>query len=186
MFDASSLRGDTPHQITRTDKKGAKQPQLINLVHQTRTGRQPGTTRVIRVYQQTGSKVDIADRIDWEIKKPESGWLSKADLKSHVELCKVLASDPPDAVVVKDLLKGAVSSDLIGFLASKLGKVPWFISSKTYRPGWPQFIERESIRLLEIPQAAAQDAVDKGPSEKGLDAWLTPTGKPSKHGLKVP
>jgi hypothetical protein len=183
MFEPAFLKGRTPHQINLPQTKVPKHPQLINLVHDPRIDQRPGTTRVIRLYTQTGSQVELLERIDWEVKVPEGGWISQDDLETHAELRRVLENTRPDAVLVKDLLKGVITDDLIYFLASKLRHVSWYISSKMYRPDWLRHIEKDSIRLLEIPQAAAQGALDKPPDQGGLDAWLTRNGKPSKAAL---
>jgi hypothetical protein len=130
MFEPDFMKGRTPHQINLPQTKVPKHPQLINLVHDPRTDQRPGTTRVIRLYRQTGSQVELVERIDWELKTPEGGWVSQAELGTHTELRKIIENSRPDAIVVKDLLKGVVSDDLIHFLAGRLRQVPWYISSK--------------------------------------------------------
>jgi hypothetical protein len=87
------------------------------------------------------------------------------------------------AVVVKDLLKGTVTPDLIEFVHNRVkGQgIPWFVSSKRHLPEWMERIDPNSIYLLEIPQAAAQNAV----RNDELDAWLTRSGEPSKRALEV-
>jgi hypothetical protein len=97
MLDSASVKGCTPHQIRFSYERepNPKKRRLINLVPEAGclfvNGFRPGTTRVIRVYRQTGQEIDLQERIDWEVKIPERGWVSKAVLESHPELEKVLA-----------------------------------------------------------------------------------------------
>jgi hypothetical protein len=187
MLDSASVEGLTPHEVCHSFRAtSGKKRKLVNLVHNASpvflNGTQPSTTKVIRIYSHTGQDIDLRERIDWEVKIPENGWVSKDCVVSHPDLGKLLESRV-DAVVVKDLLKGTVTPALVDFVQGCLKKkdedTPWFISSKGYLPEWMGRIDAESIQLLEIPQAAAQDAVRK---EK-LDAWLTRSGEPSKEAL---
>lgn len=179
MLDSASVKGRTPHQITLSYRPGKKKVHLINLVDGHNGGPKPGTTKVIRIYQQTGSRVDLIERIDWEVKVPAEGWVTRVHLDHHTELNGFLAKIEPKAIVIKDMLKGVVSLELIEFLVRKLPNTPWFISSKEFLPTWIRAIPPDRIRLFEIPQAAVQDAVNN----RKLDAWLTRLGKPSNDAL---
>jgi hypothetical protein len=185
MLDPAAVKQHTPHQLRLTYEAKDCRAKLVNLVHNASPDSAPGTTKVIRIYQQTGSQVKLIERLDWEIKSPESGWFSVSDLKDHLELKDALANlkKKRTAIIVKDLLKGAVSSELIGFLSQKLPEANWFISSKKYLPPWIQEIKRDKISLIEIPQAAMEHALEGEQAQ--LNSWLTRLGKPSKGALTL-
>jgi hypothetical protein len=186
MLDSTCARGLTPHQMSFSYQGNSKKRQLLNLVRQNNAqlapSHRPGTTRVIRLYRQTGQQVHLTERIDWEVKKPDQGWVTAQDLSSHEALKRLLNQTKIEAVVVKDLLKGAVSPDLVEFIGRHLREeVPWFVSSKEYSPSWISKIDPERIHLLEIPQAAARDAIEK----QQLETWLTRSGDPSQSALTL-
>jgi hypothetical protein len=60
------------------------------------------------------------------------------------------------AIVVKDLCKGVVSRAVIRWLKSRFTGVPWFISTKEWKPDWAlQELKGEHVQLLLIPQVTA-------------------------------
>jgi ATPase family associated with various cellular activities (AAA) len=180
MLDPGAVSGRTPHQINLRYETSENPPMLGNLAAQN-VDTVPGTTKVIRLYQQTGSTIKLVERIDWELNAPENGWYSVDDLNRNSALKNILAATKPNAIVVQDFLKGVVSSDLVGFLVQQLPGADWFLSSKSFDPPWREKIPTEHIRLIEIPEAAMQNAVDA----KELDAWLTRQGTPSKAALTM-
>lgn len=180
MLDPAAVKGHTPHQINLRFDSPDKKAKLVNLVASNRD-EELGTTKVIRLYQQTGSAIKLVERIDWELKPPETGWFTVADLNNHSELKDALATKKPTAIVVQDLLKGVVTGDLIEFLTQQLPEADWFLSSKDFRPKWRERIPPEHIRLIEIPEAAMRHALET----KELDAWCTRQGIPSKSALTL-
>jgi ATPase family protein associated with various cellular activities (AAA) len=101
-------------------------------------------------------------------------------LNSHDELQKAIRPDHIDAIVVRDLLKGTVSPDLIRFIAQRLKNKPWFVSSKAYCPEWIREIDPECVRLIEIPQAAVREKTDR----ENTGGWLTRAGGPTSAALE--
>jgi hypothetical protein len=182
MLDTDAVKGRTPHQVHLSYEKGGKPRKFFNLVRDTVDGMRPSTTKVIRVYHHTGQDIDLQLRIDWEVKTPKHGWVSSKGLEAIPELDQLL-KERVDAIVVKDLLKGAVTPDLIEFVNQKVKgrEIPWFLSSKAYLPEWMEKVDANWIHLLEIPQAAAQDAV----RQNKLDGWLTSSNEPSKKALEL-
>ncbi len=185
LLDPAALKGHTPHQLLLSYKRGPKLRQLINLVHSNsqaiRNGSEVGTTSIIRLYKQTGSKIELLQRMDWEVTQPSSSWVTAKDLRSNSQLNQAL-KQRIDAIVVKDLCKGCINRDVIGYLARKLPRVPWFVSSKRFLPDWlTKDVDRRMVYLLEIPQAAVQDAIDN----TVIDAWMTRSGSISKDALEL-
>jgi ATPase family associated with various cellular activities (AAA) len=180
MLDPVAVKGHTPHQIELTYSTADRRTKLVNLIAPGRDP-EPGTTKVIRLYQQTGSAIKLVERIDWELKPPERGWFSRKDLINHQELKKILAANKPTAIVVQDLLKGVISADVIEFLIEQLPEADWFLSSKDFRPKWREKIPAERIKLIEIPEAATRHALET----RELDSWTTKQGIPSKAALTL-
>jgi hypothetical protein len=142
-----------------------------------------GTTSTIRVYQRCEQDTQLRERIDFELRAPyrtgETAWLPK-DLKISAKKPLInFCSSPVDAVIVKDLGKGTVSTNLIQLLAKRLPSAPWFISSKSWNPPWLQKVPKGQLRLLVIPEMASRDAVRR---ERVL-AWTTPWGALTRDAL---
>ena len=130
-----------------------------------------GTTRVFRVCQQSGSRLEQLNRIDWECSAPKQPnrppeWISDAvasDVKLTHEWFKLLPGDvgdtPFDAVVLKDLGKGVISSGLLTALLARypdLHKRPWFVSTKYWSPPWLDVLVQNKIpvKLVVYPEVA--------------------------------
>ncbi|MCP4695544.1 MAG: AAA family ATPase [Gammaproteobacteria bacterium] len=153
-----------------------------------------GTTKIIRVYQHTGNKIDLIQRIDWELPYPVNGWFSKSENSNKLpaegsNLSKYLEEHKKEfkAVVIKDMCKGVISKELIQWLVGKPDekgkldeKIPWFISTKAWRPNWLEELKDVDVRLLIIPQVAAQHAVREG----DLSRWITRSKHVSKEALE--
>jgi bifunctional ADP-heptose synthase (sugar kinase/adenylyltransferase) len=93
------------------------------------------TTRVLRVWQETGAKQVLLHRIDWE--QPGAPTLDDSLLRDL--LSKHVAG--ANAVVLKDMGKGIITEQLISQLSKAItacaeareGPKPrWFISSKLW------------------------------------------------------
>ncbi len=82
LLDPAQGSRHTPHQITHTwqPPAGPRKGRLVRLCDSTRAC---GTTRVIRVYQQTGSQIELQERIDWELEAPRKGWFSEKELEKN-------------------------------------------------------------------------------------------------------
>jgi hypothetical protein len=188
MLDPTVLQGQTPHRITPALPEEAANTILFNLVDvlavRSKAPVDPslyGTTRVIRQYQQTGDDIELLQRIDWERPVP-------SDLMPGIDREKMLDPDlgpfldrigSVDAIVVKDLCKGVISRALIKWLAGRYGPVPWFVSSKAWRPEWLAELEHVALKLLMVPQVAAAKAILK----QDPPCWITRSGYASKAAL---
>lgn len=131
------------------------------------------TTRVIRVWQQQGSRYEIVNRIDWEAEN--------AAVSDDVCRERLPVEDEFDAIVLKDMAKGVVTSSTV----QKLQNVKadnWFVSSKLWRPNWYDTLaskeHRDKVRLFLVPQVAAAAA-----SRSGISRWFTDRDLVSLEGV---
>jgi hypothetical protein len=162
-----------------------------------------GTSRVIRIYQNKGKRIELVQRIDWETqastadaggcKENSDGTSSNDILKTQGKWLGVFKDylkepsteeDSIHAVVIKDSCKSVVSRDLVHWLVEqpRLKNAQWFISSKAWPhqderterwdPEWLNELADVDVRLIVIPQVAAQTAVDEGV----LSHWITESG----------
>ena len=203
-IDAAELVGgsnQTPRSYEGADADRTADGRLFNLgtlskIEQEENGRgteshKYGTTRIIRLYQQTGARVDLLQRIDWELPPPsrEQGWHSEEAFSSGADLVAFYKkhSDSICAVVIKDMGKGVVSAHLIAWLADqqKDCDVPWFVSTKVSNPPWFELLPKQRVRLLVVPQMAAHWEVAEGRLTRWILRSGTPPGRcsPSKGAL---
>jgi hypothetical protein len=198
-----------PHQLTSAIADNTE-CELVNLAHplfeylsdnsrqtifQEREYRGIGTTRMIRIFQNTGTRIDLLERIDWELQAPFDeaegvhAWFPSPDTRKGESklFAKALAGQLPRldlrdvaAVVIKDLTKGCVSSVTVRWLRKYAPKnIPWFVSSKSWRPSWFEELPNTSLRLLMIPQVAALTAAHAGRQVR----WLTNAGIPTQEAI---
>ncbi len=131
-----------------------------------------GTTRVIRIYENTGDHPALLKRIDWELP-----YLSREGSTENPRLAAAIAKVPDvPHIVIKDLGKGAVTTELVKALAKHSPHARWYVSSKDFCPKWLEEIPKENLDLLLIPQLAAQKAIEGG---SYVGAWMNATGEPS-------
>lgn len=187
MFDPKLTHGLTPFRLSQNAQGRSPKIELVNLksVLKSKSGTRPcGTTRVIRIYQYTGAKIVQLERIDWELpaRTDETGAPAWFDDSGELAGIGEGLPDRIDAVVIKDLCKGVVSPATIKWLVNCYGpRVPWFVSTKAWRPKWFKFLKEVDLRLLVIPPAAASSAIDA--EEGGVTAWMTPMHEPSQEAL---
>ena len=112
LLDPTYAEGQTSHRLTFPDVN-PDNSSLHNLGLSTNfkpvggsESDAPSTTRVVRVWQQTGAEPRLLHRIDAEI--PPKGELKVAELESDETLMALLAN--VDAIVLKDMGKGMISS----------------------------------------------------------------------------
>jgi len=144
-----------------------------------------GTSKYIRVYQHTGDKIHLIHRIDWDVKVPfdDGLWVNQertTDLKKS-NLPKILSKEPFNAVIIKDLGKGIISTSFLTFLIDLLPDVPWFVSTKVWKPDWFSSLNNCDVRLVLIPQVPASTAIQSG----DVNRWITKSGYASKKGLSA-
>ena len=152
-----------------------------------------GTTRTVRVYQNTGSKIEQLHRIDFELQLPhgKSVWFDKnnaSDLDNSDELNKFLKGiGEVDAIIIKDLGKGVISEHtvkyLVKFYEPKKDNVKWFISTKSWESDWSKswlgLLSNSRVEMYVIPQVACKLSMDSS----NMSCWITRKGKPSLEAL---
>ena len=115
MLDQKDENYLTPHRLVYTKKyRQNRNVTLFNLAEilELPPQYQIGTTKVIRIYQNTGKDVELLQRIDWELELPpeySNGWINKALYKSlkngALEKSLDTFSKNISAIVIKDLCK---------------------------------------------------------------------------------
>ena len=200
MLDPKANIGKTPFRIDPRFDPSTSRSQLLNLVDVLPQDlqRNSGTSRMIRIYQSTGPKIELLERVDWELPAPfyEDNlpvWITRQEGGRLDALVEKFDKDKIDAIVVKDLCKGVVSQTMLAWLTKHFKTKKWFVSTKA----WPWIREGDSdeeallmrlsqlaevdLRLLLIPQVPAQSGVRKGE----LSCWITESGHPSKQTLDL-
>lgn len=193
MMDPHNTEGSSPFRLTRP-RRSASAPDDIRIhLHNIARLIDPpsaefATTRVIRIYERTsGDSVRLEQRIDWELppKRDASGgrsWVhDMSQLDPLIQNSTSQLPKRPDAIVIKDLLKGVVGERMIAWLLKHFGDqgIPWLISSKAWKPSWLAKLRNEWVPLLLIPQVAAQEAIRHGQ----INAWRIARGIPSRTAL---
>ncbi|TAK99530.1 MAG: ATP-binding protein [Verrucomicrobia bacterium] len=157
------------------------------------------TTTVIRVYERTANDgVRLQKRIDWELHPHAEVNGSPSWIKAETDLEKLLkpigSGQVPlpeivDAIIIKDLVKGVVTEKMIEWLVNVYGEkriegrpIPWFISSKAFKPGWLKKLHNQHVQLLVIPPVAAQEAARRNETSS---SWCVAQGVPSPHALEL-
>ena len=187
MLDPNFNVGRTPHRIACEDLKAPsavsdKSIRLYSLAPP-QMGVQAGTTRIIRIYRHKNDKVDLEQRLDWELP------LSDIDLRKirkgiGTSLEKLRESNTPiQHIFIKDLCKGVVSKELINWLRQTFRSAHWYVSSKAWRPTWVEALPKNRVKLFLVPQLPAKKAVRSG--EISSPSWLTGGGVPSQDAMRV-
>src|ERR1043165_1892448 len=118
MLDPSANKAQTPYRIVQPKLEIPERAKFFNLsdalagrAGSIGKGHVYGTTRVIRIYQNIGTKIDLIQRIDWELRppSPHNVWVTDREVLESFGLKDYLRSNKIDAVVVKDIRKGVVS-----------------------------------------------------------------------------
>jgi hypothetical protein len=185
MLDPRFNIGRTPHRLAYDEPSKYTQPLPDNLrLHSLTSPLEvvAGTTRIIRIYRHRGDQVDLDQRIDWELP------LTEADLAKIAEgvsitvekLEKVGAAI--EHIFVKDLHKGVVSKQLILSLSQNFPHASWYISSKQWDSKWFDALTESQVKLILIPQLAAQKAINEGRMSSA--SWMTGGGVPSEDAIK--
>lgn len=190
MVDASAVKGHNPYCLHHEYPPPPEGVKLINLADYSISERQHaaihdrfGTTRVMRIYQQIGSEIELIQRIDWELRSHHENVINQTDFQ------KLEASDdfanlnsiPPKAVVINDICKGVVTPELIDWLAKKFCDMPWFISTKESEPKWLNKLKSIKVNLVLLHQVAAQRAI----RNNQIACWITRNGQVTKDSLSL-
>jgi hypothetical protein len=178
--------GRTPHRLeydeTSEQLHTSEGVKLYSLTP-SKLGVVAGTTRVIRIYRHKGDQIDLDQRIDWELPLTES---DLAKIRRGVDKAlNTLQSSGAQVqhIFVKDLLKGAVSTELIRWLKQTFRNASWYVSSKEWRAPWFDELPKSHVKLILVPQLAAQRAINEG--EISSSSWITTGGVPSEDAIKV-
>ena len=145
-----------------------------------------GTAHSFQLFESHSGEVTPRQRIEWEIAPPQSvsgvrSWTPPgfdwAMLEDALEAEQ--GSAEIDAVVVVDLGRGSVTAEMLRFLKRKCLFAEWFVSSQTHPPPWLRELEDVELRLLVLPESAAQAAQSAMRSGR----WLTGNGRPSRDAV---
>lgn len=99
------------------------------------------TTRVVRLYRSAGSSIEQLNRVDWEspIETPlqamnHEKWPAKHTVRS---------------IVIHDLCKGAVTTNLVLALLERYPEANWYVRTKSQNPDWlPKITSKIAIFLV--------------------------------------
>lgn len=142
-----------------------------------------GTSRMIRIYQNTGKEIELLERVDWElpplhVDAGEPFCLTRESSLEH--LAAAIGNEEFTAVVLKDLGKGVVCDAVVEWLSRKFPDIPWYVSTKNWMPArLLDKLNSVNLRLFLIPQVAAQTAIRNGE----LSRWIVQS---SPSSLAVP
>lgn len=187
MLDPRFNVGRTPHLLGCDDyaNLNLESPGNIGLYNLSprQLGVVTGTTRIIRIYRHRSDQVQLDQRIDWELPLTASDFA-----KIHKGIGKALeelgsSGKIIDHIFVKDLLKGAISAELIRWLKHTFKTASWFVSSKAWHPDWFDDLPKSHVRLILVPQQSAQRAISKGAISSS--SWITTGGVPSQDAIKA-
>jgi len=188
LLDIRGEEGRNPHTLrrwTEPPKATTNGPEFCNL-----GGSHCGTSRAIRIYERAGDETVLTQRLDWETPDHSVGKKGLKKLEAFVKKHK--GEESFDAVVIKDLAKGFISSELVSTLIGQVGDLPWFISTKDWCPGWFEILreKKADVRLLVVPEMAARKAIGKridtdGRSPTKLSSWIVGPDEPSKGALNI-
>ena len=141
------------------------------------------TTRIIRRYRPAERDQVIYERLDWERVTGSVTW-NESTLEALAGLLSSgVRGHKVCAVVVKDLVKGAVTLEIVKWLVARpeLSGARWYVSSKRWQPGWLGDLKHVDLRVLMVPQVSAQEAVRR----KELSCWIAKSGRPSREAVAL-
>ncbi len=158
-----------------------------------------GTSRILRIFKQSGSKIVQRLRLDWESRVPETArgrteWIDRQSLSdSQVGSIKKRILDyyqaavdwlggEVDAIILKDLGKGMVSDLMVECLVEVVEKMDcdWYVYSKEWQPTWlTLLVERKQfIRARLVPEVATRKCAS-------VPTWVTSDGTMSKSAIQA-
>ncbi len=183
LLDIEGLKGRNPHTLRRWDLVGhPERASFCNLGDEN-----SGTSRAIRIYERAGAATILTQRLDWETPAPKNLRLDP--------LVNLLGQEKQaiQAVVLEDLAKGFIRTELIALLVEHLADKPWFIMSKAWRPDWFDVAAKvKEVRLLLVPDVAARAALgtridDDRIVRRSLASWMVTSNSqsPSKGALAL-
>ncbi len=186
MLDPNNNIAKTPHRLMMHTPPATPSPDravLHNLADDTESS-QLGTTRIIRVFEQKGDRVAHRDRLDWELPFDRNRYRAiRNGLEARLNSLDALAE--ADIVVIKDLGKGAISSELIDLLTTLTpAAAQWYISSKTWKSSnWYRSLPNERVAVYLVPQMAARKAIQD--EKVATSNWITKGGVASSEAMSA-
>jgi hypothetical protein len=180
------------HRLSRQNHSLTDEKVLFNLGNILPKKDSFGTTIITRRYRREGKELRLLGRSDGDLLplsnqlgnqlSDQPKWITDERMleKSALEEFLDRECNDIDAIVIKDIVKGVISTPLIKLLVKKFRDKSWFISSKDWRPGWFEFLKDVDIRVLLITQVAAQRALQK----ESVNRWVTKSGYPTKEALE--
>jgi hypothetical protein len=186
MLDPKFNIGHTPHRLAYDESsKNVPLPVKDVRLHSLTSSLKDvtaGTTRIIRIYRHRGDQVDLDQRIDWELPLTDSDLAKIANGGSAMVEELQHAATAVEHIFVKDLHKGVVSKQLISSLNKYFPNASWYVSSKQWDPKWFQDLPEGQVKLILIPQLAAQKPIHEG--RMASSSWMTSGGVPSEDAIK--
>lgn len=187
LFDPQ-VRQHSPYRLSDDPPHPPTSIELVNMHDGLHTGKDDEyreafefTNRIIRIYRQEKEGTVSFERFDFEPRLRPVRWTKKQLDQLEKSLKRHLGKKRISVVVIKDLLKGAVTKQIIERLANGVGKhARWYVSSKKWLPDWLKLLAKVDLRLLCVPQVAAREATH---SERDLTRWLTRSGHPTLEAL---
>jgi hypothetical protein len=137
-----------------------------------------GTAHLMHIYQHTGSKLDLIQRIDWQTRVKQE--VPSEDVLVSPDAFQHLIGGVPDAILVADYGKGVVSEALIRWLLTVAPNARWYVSAKDWRPSWLALLVDADVQLIVITQVAAQLALMRN----DIDVWTTRSGCVGERALQ--
>lgn len=190
MFKFKNLIGQTHHRLSR---KEMSLPSGVYLYNLGRIIKDAGTTRIVRIYQTSSDQHIQFSRVDWELEGrydeqygPPMRALDPEKVKNFLksitqqgqesdpyrDMQKLPKAGEVRAIVLKDLRRGVISTALVEWFADRYKDVPWFVSTKAWKPDWLRVLKKVNLRVLLIPQVAAREASESNE----LGCWITRAG----------
>ncbi|CAG1005717.1 hypothetical protein PHYC_03256 [Phycisphaerales bacterium] len=221
MMCPGGLKGHNRFQVVRSElrhKEPAGFGVALHNLHLQEDSQAGTTTRVVRIYLEDAGKVRLLHRIDWSRPPNQlsgnhgAAWITEPGAAeawfadSTLGVGKIV----PDVIVIKDLVKGVVSKELIQGLVANFRGSPkrprWYISSKKWHhvrsdkepdtwelapDSWIRELMGEvDLRLLFVPQVAADAAMSD--RHHCINSWVSGAGnakgkrsEPTWHALML-
>lgn len=158
-----------------SDKSGeAEAASLYNLAMAVKEDDVVGTTRVIRIYRQTGDLLQLIHRVDWELPVEDSCFSEIENGFDRTLESLRSGHENIEHIIVKDLQKGTVTKELVKKLGQLYKDAFWYVSSKAWNPQFYECIPKKMLKLLFIPQLAAWRAIEE--DHIASSSWITGGG----------
>lgn len=106
------------------------------------------TTRVVRLYQPTGTGIEQLSRIDWDL-PPDAAKPERTALPDGLP-----DKEDVTSIVIHDLCKGAVTDELISQLLERYPAANWYVRTKSQDPTWLKKIKGKVALFLVGPEVA--------------------------------